>query len=119
MPHKLKADITPSLTRAGARVHGTVSLRNTGDTLWLGGGDTVGQVRVGIQLLNQDRRLLDMEFARVPLAGAVSAGSGVTVPIELVLPEDTTAYVLKIDLVDEGICWFEDAGSTPIYLPMP
>ncbi|HEX5068714.1 MAG TPA: class I SAM-dependent methyltransferase [Vicinamibacterales bacterium] len=118
MPRTLKADITANLSRSGSRVRGTATIRNTGDTLWLGGGDTVGHVRVGIQLLNRDRRLLNMEFARVPLAAPVAAGASATVALDLLLPEETTPYVLKIDMVDEGICWFEDAGSTPIYLPM-
>jgi SAM-dependent methyltransferase len=117
-PHRLKADITATMTRTGARVSGTVSVKNAGDTLWLGGGDTVGHVRVGLQLLSRDRRLLNMEFARVSLAGPVSAGASATARIDLTLPDDATPYVLKIDMVDEGICWFEDAGSTPIYLPM-
>jgi ubiquinone/menaquinone biosynthesis C-methylase UbiE len=118
MPRKLKAEITAHLKRSGARVHGTASMRNAGDTLWLGGGDTVGQVRVGIQLLSRDRRLLDMEFGRVPLAGPIPAGASTKVLIDVTLPDETTPYVLKIDMVDEGICWFEDAGSAPFYLPV-
>jgi len=38
--------------------------------------------------------------------------------VALTLPDAETAYVLKIDLVDEGICWFEDVGSRPVYLPV-
>jgi hypothetical protein len=36
-------------------------------------------------------------------------------PFDVTLPDASVSYVLKIDLVDEGICWFEDAGSTPAY----
>jgi ubiquinone/menaquinone biosynthesis C-methylase UbiE len=118
MPRTLKAEITARLSRAGKRVHGTAAIRNTGDTLWLGGGDTVGQVRVGVQLLSRERRLVNMEFARVPLASNVPAGGSANVAIDLDLPDETTPYVLKIDMVAEGICWFEDAGSAPIYLPV-
>ena len=27
-------------------------------------------------------------------------------------------YVLKLDLVDEQICWFEDARSVPVYVAL-
>ena len=36
--------------------------------------------------------------------------------LDLALPDASLPYVLKIDLVDEGICWFEDAGSPPAYV---
>ena len=114
----LKAEIGAKLSRTGRHVHGTASIRNVGDTLWLGGRDTVGHVRLGIQVLSRDRRLLNMEFARVPLAANVPAGHSANVPISVDLPDDTTPYVLKIDMVAEGIRWFEDAGSAPIYLPV-
>jgi hypothetical protein len=118
MPRRLKADISARLSRSGDRVHGTASIRNTGDTLWLGGSDAVGHVRVGIQLLSAERRLINMEFARVALAADVPAHASADVVIDLTLPDAKAPYMLKIDMVNEGICWFEDAGSTPIYLPV-
>jgi len=118
MPRVLKADIAARLSRTGRRVHGTASVRNAGDTLWLGGRDTVGYVRVGVQLLGRDRRLLNMEFGRVPLTANIPAGGSADVVIDLELPDEVTPYVLKIDMVAEGIRWFEDAGSAPFYLPL-
>ena len=32
------------------------------------------------------------------------------------LPDDSAPYVLKLDMVDEHICWFEDMGSRPVYV---
>ncbi len=116
MPRILKAQITPRLLRTGGQVSGTVDVRNLGDTTWLGGADEVGNVRLGIQLLNADRKLLDMEFSRTRLIGHVHAGGASEVTVGLTLPDADTSYVLKIDLVDEGICWFEDVGSRPVYV---
>jgi SAM-dependent methyltransferase len=118
MPRTLRAGFMPRLVREGARVSGTVGVRNAGDTTWLGGGDEVGQVRLGIQLLNADRRLLDMEFSRIRLAGSVLPGGSSDVAVTLTLPDADAPYVLKIDLVDEGVCWFEDVGSRPVYVPL-
>jgi hypothetical protein len=38
------------------------------------------------------------------------------VVVDLTLPDAAAGYVLKLDLVDEQICWFEDVGSRPVYL---
>jgi hypothetical protein len=117
MPRKLKADIVPRLSREGARVNGTVRVQNLGDTLWLG-GEEVGHVRLGIQLLNAAHGLLDMEFSRVRLSANVPPKGALEIEVDVTLPDAATPYVLKLDLVDEGICWFEDRDSRPVYLPL-
>jgi SAM-dependent methyltransferase len=117
-PGILKAEITPRLRRDGAGVSGTVTVHNAGDTSWLGSGDEPGQVRLGIQLLNAERRLMDMEFSRTGLGAHVPPGGALDINVALTLPDAAASYVLKIDLVDEGICWFEDVGSKPVYLPV-
>jgi SAM-dependent methyltransferase len=118
MPRNLKAEITSRLARDGARVRGTVGVRNLGDTTWLGGSDEVGQVRLGIQLLNVEQVLLDREFSRTRLAGDVLPGDSREIDVTLTLPDADAPYVLKIDLVDEGICWFGDVGSRPVSVPL-
>jgi ubiquinone/menaquinone biosynthesis C-methylase UbiE len=118
MPGVLKADVSPRLARDRARVTGVVAVRNIGDTTWLGGGDRVGQVQLGIQLLGADHKLLDMEFSRTSLAGHVAPGQDMDIAVDLTLPDPDASFVLKIDLVDEGICWFEDVGSKPVYVPV-
>jgi SAM-dependent methyltransferase len=118
MPQMLKAAITPNLVRAGGRVEGSVGLRNLGDTIWLGGGDQVGHVRLGVQLLTAERRVLEMEFCRVALAADVAPNDALVVSVDVSLPDTDASFVLKLDLVDEGVCWFEDVGSRPIYVPV-
>lgn len=118
VPHTLKAEIAPRLERHHARVTGTVSLRNVGDTIWRGGGDQVGQVQLGLRLLKANRRPLDLEFCRVQLPCDIAPGAAIDVAVASVLPDAGTSYVLKLDLVDEGICWFEDVGSRPVYIAL-
>jgi hypothetical protein len=115
-PNVLRADVQAQLTRHGDRVRGAVTVRNSGDTVWIGGGDALGCVRVGVQLLDAGRRLLNREFDRQPLARNLTPGDTTEVTLDLALPDASLPYVLKIDLVDEGICWFEDTGSTPAYV---
>jgi hypothetical protein len=117
-PRLLKAELAARLSRDGARVAGVVVARNVGDTTWLGGNEPVGRVRVGVQLLDAGRGLLIREFSRTVLAADVAPGRDIETAVGLALPDADTPFVLKIDLVDEGICWFEDVGSAPIYVPV-
>ena len=89
--------------------------RNVGDTRWLRGTEN-GCVRLGIQLLSAERRLLARDFARAELPADVPGGGAADIGLDLVLPEPATPYVLKLDMVDEQVCWFEDVGSRPLYL---
>jgi len=114
-PSVLSADIAPRIVRSGVMVTGIVTVRNTGDTLWLA-GSTQGHVQLGVQLLDSARTLLKRDFYRASLPGNIRAGETSEVPISLTLPDGSTPYVLKIDMVDEVVCWFEDVGSRPIYV---
>lgn len=116
LPRTLRARLTPALARQGARVTGAVTVRNEGDTLWLRGGDEPGRVRLGMQLMTPDHHLLQLDFARAELPADVPGGGAADVPVELTLPDAGTPYLLKLDMVDEHVCWFEDVGSRPIYV---
>jgi ubiquinone/menaquinone biosynthesis C-methylase UbiE len=112
-PHILRGDLSARLTRDGRRVTGTVTASNTGNTIWIPGTGR-GCVRLGIQLLGADRTLQALDFARAELSGRVAPGESVEIPLDITLP-DAAAHVLKLDLVDEDICWFGEVGSKPIY----
>ena len=96
-------------------VSGVVTIRNTGDTLWLR-GTSHGHVQLGIQLFIPERALLIREFARTSLPSDVAPDQSVEVVITVTLPDTTGPCMLKLDLVDEGVCWFEDVGSRPVYI---
>jgi SAM-dependent methyltransferase len=118
LPQVLKAEITGTLDRDGATVDGTASIRNTGDTVWLGSGERLGHVLLGIHLLDSNRSMLQLDFCRIRLTSDVEPGALVELNVSVTLPDGRKPYVLKLDLVDEGICWFEEAGSRPIYVPV-
>jgi SAM-dependent methyltransferase len=114
-PGRLAADLEARLDRDGSRVHGAVHARNLGDTRWLKGAES-GCVRLGVQLLSAERRLLARDFVRAELAADVPGGGAADIALDLTLPEPATPYVLKLDMVDEQVCWFEDVGSRPLYV---
>jgi hypothetical protein len=115
VPSTLRADIRPRVARLDTAVTGVVTIRNTGDTLWLKGA-AQGEVQLGIQLLDAARTLLARDFTRASLPDDVAPGQVVELAIDITLPKAVVPYVLKFDLVDEGVCWFEDVGSRPVYV---
>jgi SAM-dependent methyltransferase len=113
-PSRLRAEIRPALERKGARVEGVVDVRNTGDTLWLcSTPDGTGVVWLGLQLLAHDGRMRDRELARIRLDRAVPPGERIRLVIALELAPTDDDVLLKLDLVAEQVCWFEDRGSRP------
>jgi hypothetical protein len=68
-------------------------------------------VRLGGQLCAEDGSLINRDFARVDLPHAVAPGERVDVPIDIPALERPGRYLLKFDLVSEGVDWFERCGS--------
>ncbi len=96
-----------------------VTLHNTGDTLWLSEPHPQGgYVTLGCQLLTEDRRRIDRDYQRFSLPSDVPPGATLTMRIKIRMPRDPGTYTLKLDLVNEGVCWFEDVGSTPLTMSL-
>jgi hypothetical protein len=72
-------------------------------------------VRLGAQLCGPDRTLIELNHARALLPVDVAPQSEVEVPIEIAAPEKPGKYMLKFDLVSEGVDWFENCGSPVTY----
>ena len=68
-------------------------------------------VRLGAQLCSASGELIDRDYERAWLPAHVPAGATVSVPLRLTAPQAPGQYVLKFDLVSEGIEWFEQVGS--------
>ncbi len=75
-------------------------------------------VRLGAQLCDEHGVLLDRDYARAWLPETVKPGDRVNVPIEIVAPKTPGNYLLKFDLVSEGIDWFENNGSPTTFKPL-
>lgn len=123
-PGLLRAEIHPQSPWLEKLVPGkpfTLQLRitNTGDTVWLG-GDYLrrGAVTLGVKILDDAGRVIDEFHGEPGLPRAVGPNESCSVVIEHPAPAQPGSYVLKIDLVDQHICWFEERGSQPISLPL-
>lgn len=94
---------------------GTVTARNTGAHAWLTDASVdLGRVQVGVHLYDAGGKLVDRDFARIPLpAGGVAPGASVSAPFRLEgLPAGP--HRVEFDLVSEHVCWFEINGCRPV-----
>ena len=92
-----------------------VEIENTGDTLWLVSRSAPkGTVRLGVKILAEGGELIDEVHGSPSLSRAVAPGETVSLTIVRAAPNDAGQYKLKIDLLDQDICWFEQHGSEPL-----
>lgn len=75
-------------------------------------------VRLGAQLCDEHGTLIERDYARAWLPHTLKPGASIDVPIEIVAPATPGKYVLKFDLVSEGIDWFENNGSPTTLKPL-
>ena len=68
-------------------------------------------VRLGAQLCDRDRAVINRDFERAWLPDTLQPGQSVQVPMTITAPPTPGRYALKFDLVSEGIDWFEACGS--------
>jgi len=101
--------------------HFTIELEavNTGAARWLAEtANDVGAVKVGIHLYTASRQLVNLDFHRWKLTRSVDPGEKFLASIEVPAPSEEGEYVLAVDLVSEGVCWFENIGSQPILVSL-
>lgn len=91
-----------------------VRVKNVGNQPWHAAEGSPNYVRVGVQLLDGDGRLVDRDYHRQALTGGLAPGDSCTVHVECRVPDVTGRYGLKIDMVREGVTWFEATGSSTV-----
>lgn len=75
-------------------------------------------VRLGAQLADAEGTMLNRDHARAWLPSTVDAGGRADVAIDIAAPTEPGRYLLRFDLVSEGIDWFESCGSEPTVRPL-
>jgi hypothetical protein len=68
-------------------------------------------VRLGAQLADNTGAVIERDYARAWLPGSIGPGAQADVEIDVPMPTDAGRYQLRLDLVSEGIDWFETCGS--------
>jgi hypothetical protein len=70
-------------------------------------------VRVGTHLYDRDAKLLAIDHSRHDLPRNVDPGESIEMTIEVPLPPEGD-FVVGVDLVAEGVIWFEHVGSATL-----
>jgi hypothetical protein len=85
---------------------------NRGSSAWRAISPSgTGHVRLGVQLLDPDGRLRVRDYHRVSFPADMRPGTSIDISFSCPAPGAQGEYLLKFDLVAEGVTWFEAAGS--------
>ena len=113
-----KADLSlaqPLTTiKAGQKTAVRVKVKNASDVTWLVYGIGEGnkyRVAVGDSWLDSDGKLITNMDGRYGLPADLGPGRDVEVPLEITAPAKPGKYILQLDMVQEGVTWFQDKGS--------
>jgi hypothetical protein len=105
--------------KPGQALNLELEIENTGDTLWLAGRETrTGVVMPGVRISDASGTLVSEFHGEPPLPHAVAPGETLRLKIEHASPRRPGSYTLKLDLVDQHICWFEDVGSQSLTIKL-
>lgn len=104
---------TASVTcRVGQRLTIEAALTNTAATTWLREGrHGRGSVRLGAHLLDGQARMLEQDYGRAELPVDVPFHGHAQVTLALRAPDAAGRYVVRLDMVNEGIGWFAEGRT--------
>ena len=118
----LRAEIvaeSPHRAAPGGTVPFKVRVTNRGSAVWTAASQSgTGHVRLGVQLLDDQGRLVFRDQHRESFATDVAPGRSATFAFDCPAPSEPGRYALKVDLVVEGVTWFETAGSSTVSRPL-
>ena len=100
--------------KAGEKQTIKIRVKNASDTLWLVYGIGVGvkyRVAVGDSWLDADGKLITSMDGRYGLPANLAPNADVEVPLLITAPSQAGKYILQLDMVQEGVTWFQDKGS--------
>lgn len=114
--YKAELSLVGPLTtmKAGQRQTLNVRVRNASDVLWLVYGTREGpnyRVAVADSWLDSAGKLITNMDGRYGLPADLRAGREVEVPLVVTAPAKPGKYILQLDMVQEGVTWFQDKGS--------
>jgi len=108
-------DSLPRKAQPETKLEIPITIRNAGDTLWLSGQTVrVGVVMPGVRVLDERGKIISELHGQPMLPRAVPPGQAITLDIQFTAPAKPGSYSVKIDLVDQHVCWFEERGSQPL-----
>jgi glycosyltransferase involved in cell wall biosynthesis/SAM-dependent methyltransferase len=118
-PGVLRANIIlrkspPEIAAPGEHIKLPITIINVGDTLWLTGQFVRdGLVMPAVKIIDTHGDIV-VESHGPLLPRCVAPGRSLTLDVLVAAPEKPGSCTLKLDLVDQRVCWFEERGSEPV-----
>ena len=107
----------PSAAAPGEEIPVSILVRNTSTRTWSQPG--AGPMAAGNHWLDATgARMLHQDDARAPLPQMLRAGEECLLVLRMRAPGEPGRYVAEIDLVHEGVTWFEYKGSSTLRFPI-
>ncbi|MDL2717469.1 MAG: radical SAM protein [Acidobacteriota bacterium] len=101
---------------AGGRACCRVTIRNCSGAPWI--ASSSGPFRLGVKLFAPSGEFLK-ELGGVVLPGTVCRAAGsATLLYDFPVPPRSGRYALVFDVVEEGVCWFSERGSSARTVPL-
>lgn len=105
----------PNEIAPGAKTTAVLEVENTGDTLWLvGAAERAGSCMLGVRVYDEAGALVSERHGTPPLQRALAPGESALLRFEIKAPHAPGLYTLKLDVVAQHVCWFEQRGSAPL-----
>jgi SAM-dependent methyltransferase len=92
-----------------------LQVTNIGSTSW--NSSLSNEVAIGVQLMDAAHNVLNRDHSRHALP-PLGPGSACQVTVRFPAPQGVSDFAVKIDLVREGVHWFELSGTTAVVIPM-
>ena len=116
LAHTIVVDQEEIAVPEGEPLRLALTITNTGTATWLDRNSEIfGIVRLATHLYDATGKLIEIDHSRHELGGPVPPGQTVRLEIAVPLPA-TGSFRVALDLVAEGVTWFENVGSTPVVL---
>ncbi len=97
-----------TLALVGARLAVPISVTNTGNFTWPAAGPN--PIDLGYHWSRPDGSTVVWDGVRTKLPADLAAGGVVTLQAQVSFPTDPGSYVLRWDMVEEGVSWFSGKG---------
>ena len=108
----------PRRSRAGVGFEALFEVHNLSPETWLPWNSDESGVRLGFHFRRDGDPRWNEYLHRFDLSGQVAPGQTATLTGFIATPTEPGTDTVKIDLVSEGVTWFEPQGSTPLELQL-
>jgi SAM-dependent methyltransferase len=109
---RIEPEVAALTAATGAVFDLSARVTNPTETVWLRDGRRgIGYVRLGAHLLDAAGAQIELDYGRVALSHDLALGQGARLTLSLKAPAQPGRYTVRLDMVNEGVCWFAQQGS--------